>query len=288
MKKKIIGKNKFLAMLVLDGLGIAADSDGNAVFKAKMTNWHELLLKYPSASLQPVFAKDGRNIFQEYSYAVLGGNSSENNKSDNSVLRILSSKGFNSSVLAEPNRLPLSVFFLGEDPLCGSGFFSPIKKNSDNSELSSFRIVAKELLKRIKSREYNFIIAFTSAVEVIARKGDVQTTILALEEIDKTIKRVSEAVLEADGRLLILATNGGAEEIVDMKTEKINKSISSNSVPFILVDKDLEGKTLDFPEALGCDLSVCQSIGDIKSISPTILSLFGIAPGDYYKEKSLI
>ncbi len=288
MKRESYKKNEQLVVLVLDGFGIAPDGEGNALSKAVMTNWKRVVSKYPSASLESLY-RVNKNISQSEVYSIFGGNFMIDDAERGSLCKILSEQNTPVSIMAEPDRLPLSGFFYnngGDFP--ESIVFSPQSEEGAKIDCLPLRVIFKELIGRIKNRERGLKIVFSSVIEMAARKGDMGLTILILEEMDRMIKSVIDAVLSVDGHVIIMATNGQAEEVIDMKTEKANKEISRNKTPFVLVGNDLEGKTMGFPEALSGDLSVCDSVGTVANIPSTILSFFGIDSAIYYDKKSLL
>lgn len=270
-------KNTPLILLVLDGLGVAQEGEGNAVSKAKMPSWQGFIRKYPSAVLKPTPKKRGRSVDQASSYSNMGGKgrSTKNEATDLANLLFLSGKRW--CLLAEPERVPLSLSLLGEQKLIASSDNYLVKDDEQGPiGLKGFFKISDELIKRVKSGKWDIIIALTPGLESVAREGSMDRTVQALEEMDKRLSKISEAVLEKNGCLMITAANGLAETLIDVKTDTANKTPSDSDLPFVLICQEFEGKTLGFPEAPSGDLSACRSIGTLADITPTMADLLGV------------
>lgn len=274
MDKKFKEDNLPLILLILDGLAIAPEGDGNAVSKARMPFLLESIKKYPSVVLKSAIDKNA--VDQSQAYSILGMKPASA-KSSLSLTKTLNENNVKWCLLAEPDRATLSCeFFLGEKPLSLDDIFLAENEDQDDTKLKDFAIISNELIKRIKSNKQQVIFVFSSCLELIARQGDILQTIQALEEVDRHLSKICKAILEKDGTLLISSTSGQAEAMIDVKTDKVNKGPSNNDLPLVVINKELEGKTMGFPEAPNGDLSTCQAIGSTQDIPPTILSLLGI------------
>jgi 2,3-bisphosphoglycerate-independent phosphoglycerate mutase len=282
MSKNSNKKNTPLVLLLIDGLGVATEGEGNAVSKAKMAFWSEAVKKYPSAVLG-TSSKKGK-VDQSYSYSVIGGT----NKNGKGLIKHLDDSGLNWCLLAEPDRIALScLFFAGQQALPSKTFLVE-DEEQDDVKLKNLSSLSDELIKRVKSGQWDVIFAFSSSLESIAREGDLPSTVQALEEIDRRLSKISKAVLEKGGCLILSAANGQAEAMIDVKTDQVNKRPSGNDVPLVIISQDFEGKTLCFPEAPGGDLSACRSVGTLADVAPTILSLLGMTSEKNLNGKNLI
>ena len=118
--------------------------------------------------------------------------------------------------------------------------------------------------------------------DMVGHTGDLEATRIAIEVVDRQIRRLEEAVREADGILLITADHGNADEMytrgkdgavkrAEGGTPQPRTSHSTNPVPLVLYDPRAELK-------LRGDL---QRPG-IAQLGATLIELCGLAaPEDY-------
>ena len=292
MEKKIERKNNHVVLLLLDGFGIAQDGEGNALSKAKMPFFRELIAKYPSANLKIPLAR-GQKIADPIScYSTLGSGSLLIKNKNISFLNTLTLAEKKWCLLAETERIVLSSFFLNGRKKASSAncFFGKQERiSSKHSPLTKIiSEIPNELIKRVKTGTWNFIGAFMSDLESSSRSGDFQLTIQTAEEIDRCLKKITKAVLEKDGVILLSSAFGKAEDTLDVKTDQANKSNTINNIPLIIIGKEFEGKTLGFPETPGDDLSSRPSIGSLADIAPTIINLLNAGSIEEFEGKNLI
>jgi len=124
--------------------------------------------------------------------------------------------------------------------------------------------IANAAAEAINSDKYNLIMMNFNNPDIIGHTGNIPAAIEGIEECDKGLKIVLDAVLAKKGLLIISADHGNAESMLtaDGKPETQH---SANNVPFIIVDEDPEFKNIKL-----------KSGGAIKDISPTILEILGI------------
>ena len=137
--------------------------------------------------------------------------------------------------------------------------------------------IGEELVKAVKSGEYDFLLANLANADMLGHTGNFEAAIKAIEAIDTMIKPIIEAVLEQDGALIITSDHGNADVMINSLTGEIYTEHTVNPVPCYLVMKSLQ-KTKPRSE-LG------STTGDVKGIlqdvAATILHLLGIpAPAD--------
>lgn len=124
--------------------------------------------------------------------------------------------------------------------------------------------IAKEMVKAIESDKYNLIMANFNNPDIIGHTGNIPATIIGVEECDKGIALVAEAVKKKNGLLVISADHGNAEVMLnDNGTPETQHS--ANNVPFIIVDDDSNFKNIKL-----------KSGGALKDVTPTILDILGI------------
>jgi 2,3-bisphosphoglycerate-independent phosphoglycerate mutase len=104
-------------------------------------------------------------------------------------------------------------------------------------EMSAFGIT-EELVKRIKSGLYDFVVANYANGDMVGHSGKLDATIKAVEAVDKCVGEVAVATLGMGGVLLITADHGNAEQMVDPETGGPHTFHTLNPVPFILVSAE--------------------------------------------------
>ena len=150
---------------------------------------------------------------------------------------------------------------------------------------------AKELtdavLKKIDAGNHEFIVINYANPDMVAHTGNLQASIKAVEAVDKMLGRLVDGILAKNGIAILTADHGNAEELVNLQTGELDKEHSTNPVPFIVIGKDFEGKSLA-PEGFGNDLSVITPSGVLADVAPSILCLLGIQQPDEMTGTTLI
>jgi 2,3-bisphosphoglycerate-independent phosphoglycerate mutase len=154
-------------------------------------------------------------------------------------------------------------------------------------EMSAYEVTEK-LIKAIKSDEYDFILVNFANADMVGHTGSLNATIKAIEVIDKCLGKIVKEVLSKDGCLIITADHGNAESVFNMQTGTIDKEHSSNPVPFILVGKQFEGRSIGVKDAPGGNLSLTQPQGILSDVAPTILKIMGLEKPREMTGRSLI
>jgi 2,3-bisphosphoglycerate-independent phosphoglycerate mutase len=106
---------------------------------------------------------------------------------------------------------------------------------------------ADEVIRCVESHAYDFIRANFAAGDMVGHTGDIEASVVAVESMDISLKRVLEAVEAARGTLMITADHGNCE-VLHERDGKGNtlyladghpvpkKSHTLSPVPFLLVD----------------------------------------------------
>jgi bisphosphoglycerate-independent phosphoglycerate mutase (AlkP superfamily) len=278
-----------LILLIIDGWGIAPPTRGNALAAALMPNFKALLSKYPAASLAvpaaslavpAASAAAGKKINLSSNYAVLGVGRLKAGKDDISLFDVFKRQGINYLSIAEAEKFAYAAyFFSGKKKLPKDNFLLARSGMADDyalaPELATPKI-AEELVRKIKSRAYGFIVAVLANLDLTAHTGNFDAAVKAAEIADSALKIITKAALDSKGVLIISSASGNAEEMAEKKTELPNKKDSVNPVPFVVIGRQFEGKTLGFKEAPGGDLALVAPVGTILDIAPTILKIMNL------------
>ncbi|BCR03593.1 2,3-bisphosphoglycerate-independent phosphoglycerate mutase [Desulfuromonas versatilis] len=121
--------------------------------------------------------------------------------------------------------------------------------------------VTDEVVARVASGAYDLIVLNYANPDMVGHTGILPAAVQAMETVDACIGRVVDAVLAADGSLLITADHGNCEQMVDEKGQP-HTAHTSNLVPLILVDPERKNQPL--------------RPGILADIAPTILELMGL------------
>ena len=119
--------------------------------------------------------------------------------------------------------------------------------------------IAKKIIESIK-KDFDFICANFANADMVAHTGNYKATVKACEALDKTLKRIWQAVEKAEGTLIVTADHGNAEEVLD-RSGSIDTHHNANPVPILLLNKKLKNKRLHK--------------GTLADIAPTVLTLLG-------------
>ncbi|HLD82122.1 MAG TPA: 2,3-bisphosphoglycerate-independent phosphoglycerate mutase [Patescibacteria group bacterium] len=150
--------------------------------------------------------------------------------------------------------------------------------------VSSYRerpeMAARELtsvaMKQILSGKYDVVVLNFANADMVSHTGDPSATLTAIETVDKCLGELVEVTMSKDGIVVITADHGNAEELVNLQTGEIDKEHSNNPVPFIIVGKKYEGKSLVNLDTVGADLSLISPHGVLSDVAPTILKILEI------------
>ncbi len=140
-------------------------------------------------------------------------------------------------------------------------------------EMSAY-LVTDELLKRIKSGDYKFILVNYANGDMVGHTGIMEAAIRACEVINDCIDRVVTSALENGWTALITSDHGNIEQMIDYNTNDAFTAHTTNPVPFVLIDNERKNVSL--------------RKGGLSDVAPTILDLMGIEKPAEMTGKTLI
>jgi 2,3-bisphosphoglycerate-independent phosphoglycerate mutase len=140
--------------------------------------------------------------------------------------------------------------------------------------------VTEELLKAIRSDQYDFIVVNYANPDMVGHTGIIPAVVKACETVDAGMGQVVPEILARGGAVLIIADHGNAEQMIDPETGGPHTAHTTNPVPCILVAA----------EGLGLDKGQVslRSGGRLADVAPTLLELLGLAPAADMTGESLI
>ncbi len=122
--------------------------------------------------------------------------------------------------------------------------------------------VTEELLPKIKSGKYDFVLVNFANPDMVGHTGNMDAAIKAVETVDTCVEKVYNAIIEVDGQMFICADHGNADKLVDYDTNKPFTAHTTNPVPFILVNAK--------------DVKDLKDGGKLCDVAPTLLELMGL------------
>ncbi len=139
-------------------------------------------------------------------------------------------------------------------------------------EMSAFQ-VTDEVIKRINSGEYDFIVLNFANMDMVGHTGVLKAAIKACETVDQCVGKIIKLLMKQGGTALITADHGNSEKMLD-ENGHVHTAHTLNPVPLILVDDNRKKERL--------------KTGRLADIAPTILHLLGIDKPEQMTGNSLI
>jgi 2,3-bisphosphoglycerate-independent phosphoglycerate mutase len=133
--------------------------------------------------------------------------------------------------------------------------------------------VTDNLVDAITNKRYDVIICNYANGDMVGHTGNFAAAMKAAEAIDESVRRVSEAVLAADGECLVTADHGNCEQMIDGNQEKHTQHTTEH-VPFIYVGNR--------------SVSMQDTSGRLCDVAPTMLMLLGLAQPTEMTGQSLL
>lgn len=129
--------------------------------------------------------------------------------------------------------------------------------------------ITTTVLKSLQDDPADFYLINYANADMVGHSGDFDATVKACECLDKQLEQMYNVFVEKmHGTMFITADHGNAEEKIDPVTGTQLTAHTQNPVPFIFVNKDMQGKQ-------NTDWPIKPKFG-ISSIAPTILNFIGL------------
>ena len=160
----------------------------------------------------------------------------------------------------------MTFFFNGGIENANSGEDRKLIDSIETQDFSFFpqmraNEITLELLDKIASNEYDFLLVNYSNPDMIGHTGNFNSAVKAIECVDKNAYAVALATLMAGGTCIITADHGNAENMFDENGNKIT-SHTTNPVPFCIVSNKKH--------------KIKLKKAGLSNIAPTILKLLNI------------
>tara|TARA_R110002074_G_scaffold84015_3_gene186652 strand:+ start:2880 stop:4397 length:1518 start_codon:yes stop_codon:yes gene_type:complete len=179
--------------------------------------------------------------------------------------------------IAETEKYPHVTFFFSggqEKPFKGE---TRILRNSPKvatydlkPEMSAYELT-DALVPELKKRDVDFVCLNFANGDMVGHTGVMKAAIKACEAVDECVKNVVTTALENDYTIILIADHGNCETMINPDGSP-NTAHTTNPVPIILIDKDLEA----------------IKDGVLGDIAPTVLKLLGIPQPLVMTQHSLV
>lgn len=273
-----LSKPQLVVFLLLDGWGIAPESEGNAINRKNSKNFINFVSEYPATVLKV------DNLSEAKRYSALG--------SEGKFCQLLFKNGIKQTYITESEKSSaVLAHFVGqenEDKIESKIISSPICDSYNLNPEMSLDEVGRAAIKIIRENKSQFILVSVANLDAVSTSGDFAAIQKAVQKVDNFIGKIAEEVLLKKGVLVISSAGGNAEKSIDVVTELINKENTLNPIPFLVIGSDYKGLSLFGKDAPGGDLSLLSPIGNLADISTTLLYLLKVDDSVMIEGKNLL
>ncbi len=190
---------------------------------------------------------------------------------------VLSKAGKKQIRIAETEKYPHVTFFFNggrEVPFDGEERIlcpSPKVATYDlQPEMSAYGIRDK-IVPELRKGVVDFVCLNFANPDMVGHTGVMEAAVKACETVDECAKDVITTALENDYSVIVIADHGNCETMINPDGSP-NTAHTTNPVPLILVDKDID----------------YINDGVLADIAPTILKLMGVPQSEFMTQKSLV
>ena len=143
----------------------------------------------------------------------------------------------------------------------------------DQKPEMSAQKVADEVVARLDSSQYDFIVLNFANMDMVGHTGVMDAAVTACETVDRCLEKVLDKLQMQGGGALVTADHGNSEKMAG-PDGKPYTAHTTNPVRLILVDEDRKAARLQE--------------GRLGDIAPTLLELMGIEPPKEMTGQSLL
>jgi 2,3-bisphosphoglycerate-independent phosphoglycerate mutase len=138
---------------------------------------------------------------------------------------------------------------------------SPKVPTYDQQPEMSAPEVTDKAVEAVRSGRFDVIVLNYANTDMVGHTGRIDAAIKAVETVDTCLGRLSEAVENAGGTLVITADHGNAEMMRDPETGEPHTAHTLNPVPFVVVNPPAPARVRD---------------GHLSDVAPTLLDILGL------------
>lgn len=130
-------------------------------------------------------------------------------------------------------------------------------------EMSAYELT-ELFVTKMKEKNYPFILVNYANADMVGHTGNIDASIKAIKTLDECLAKVISTALSMEYTVFITADHGNVEQKINPKTGQISTEHTDNPVPFIAINKELQGRYVRL-----------QS-GILADVAPTILSVMDL------------
>lgn len=184
--------------------------------------------------------------------------------------RVLSDAGMRQLRVAESEKERFVTFYFNgqrEEPFPGEEKLivpSPSVATYDLAPEMSARELTAQVLERINSRQYKFILLNFCNPDMVGHTGNIKATIRAVEVVDDCLGKIAKSMMALSGLVFVTGDHGNAEAKINLQTGEAMTEHTLNPVPFIAVAEEFASN----PKIL--------RQGILADVAPTVLAALGV------------
>lgn len=191
-------------------------------------------------------------------------------KVERTLGELVADQGWKQLRMAETDKFQHVTFFFNaqkQEPFPGEERViveSPNVPNMADAPDMSADKIATELMARVKTEEYEFIVVNFANPDVVGHGGKLEPTIKACEAVDRNLTRLLPVLEEHGYDWILTSDHGNAEEMYFPGTTDINPSHTSNPVQTFVHSPAIKSSK-DLKDLMG-----------LKDIAPLCLKILGL------------
>jgi 2,3-bisphosphoglycerate-independent phosphoglycerate mutase len=121
--------------------------------------------------------------------------------------------------------------------------------------------LTRRLVDAIRSDQYDVIVCNVANPDMVGHTGSLPAAIKAVEAVDACLARITAAIDEVGGEMLITADHGNVEQMLDESSGQRHTAHTTNLVPFLFHGRP----------------ATIADTGSLRDIAPTMLYLLGLS-----------
>lgn len=129
--------------------------------------------------------------------------------------------------------------------------------------------VTERVILSLEDRGFDFIACTYANPDILAKTGDFEATVRAVQVLDRQIEKIMNLALKEGHTLIITSGHGNAESLMNPETGEPDRGNNPNPVPFYLVGQRFAKRNPGNPGKL-------ETAGMLADVAPTILELMGV------------
>ncbi|MBI5793512.1 2,3-bisphosphoglycerate-independent phosphoglycerate mutase, partial [Candidatus Uhrbacteria bacterium] len=287
-QKEVYDEEFIPTVIVQDGqpVGMVQENDAVIFFNFRPDRMRELTKAFVLPMFENFQRKRVENLFAvtmvEYEAGLPVEVAFAPEAIQETLAETISKAGLKQLHIAETEKYAHVTFFLNgtkEDPFPGEERViipSPKVASYDQApEMSAYGLTDR-VVKEMRENRFDFIVMNFANPDMVGHTGNVDATIKGVEAVDECLGKLVEETLSRDGNVLIIADHGNAEEMKNLRTGEMDKEHATNPVPFVVINKRLEGQPSMSGEVPEGDLSLLSPVGILADVAPTVLAVMGI------------